>query len=126
MKILTLCILALSVGISAQAQSTTASLNITFTDVQSVKFDEVSSQQDLAPAVHDGSKNTPLQMLSRSTSQVKRIDSKSAEYEKLYKELSVTLGSAAIYANAPVPAVKRSLRGKEASPSHIIYQVDPR
>lgn len=125
MKLIILCILALCVGIAAQAQSTTASLNITLTDVQSVKFGEVS-QQDLAPAVHDGSGNGLFQMLSSATSQVKRIHSESAEYEKLYKELSATLGSAATYASAPVSSGTRSLKEKQASPSHIIYQVNPR
>jgi hypothetical protein len=123
MKILILCVLALFVGIAAQAQSTTANLNIILTDVQSVKFGSVS-QQDLAPELQQRSSANTLLVLSHSTSQVKRIDSKSAEYEKLYKELSSKLGSAAAYAGMS-QAVKGS-KQKGTTFSHIVYQVDPR
>ncbi len=124
MKILILCVLTLFIGTTAQAQSNTASLNIILTDVQSVKFGDVSAQ-DLAPGSRQSSSNNTLQMLSRSTSQVKRIHSKSAEYEKLYRELSSKLGSEATYASL-IPAAKGSSKGKGTMPSHIVYQVDPR
>lgn len=123
MKILILCVLALFVGIAAQAQSTTANLNIILTDVQSVKFGSVS-QQDLAPELQQRSSANTLQVLSHSTSQVKRIHSKSAEYEKLYKELSSKLGSAAAYAG--VSQAAKGSKQKGATFSHIVYQVDPR
>ncbi len=126
MKIIILCILALSIGIVAKAQSATANLNITLTDVQSVKFGEVS-QEEAAPAAQENAPNSDLKVLSRSTSQVKKIHSKTEEYEKLYKELSSKLGSAAIYTAAAVaPVAKRSSQGSPPVLSHIIYQVDPR
>ena len=131
MKTIIVCILTLSIGIVAKAQSTTASLNITITDVQSVKFDG-SSLGEAVPVNEEIAKNGTLQVLSRSTSQIRKINSKTSEYARLYKEIySDTAVNASSSANPNVNRVAMNRTnpkglGPQNNSNLVIYQVDPR
>jgi len=115
----------------AKAQSSTASLNITLTDVQSVTFNNLALNEVVSEN-QGNPQSGPLQMLSQSTSQVKKIASNHSEYQRLYKEFysdktavgsrSLEKGSYRIVAtNTP------NSRAKNMDASNlVIYQIDPR
>lgn len=131
MKAIILCIFALFLVNVTKAQSTTASLNITLTDIQSVTFNTLASS-DIVPANQGKSQNGTLQVLSHSTSQIKKISSKNSEYDKLYKEFYS--GAAAAASGSSQKGSYRvavnntpSSRTKTLNTSNlIIYQIDPR
>ncbi len=130
MKAIILCILTLFIGLVSQAQSTTASLNITLTDVQSVTFSSVALAEVSSPN-QDASKNGSLQLLSHSTSQIKKISSQNSEYKKLYKEFySTTTASQFSGKNVYAAATNSSSPPKSAKNKNtsnlVIYQIDPR
>ncbi len=128
MRAVILCIFALFIGSVSKAQSTTVSLNITLTDVQSVTFGTVVLDE-LTP---EGSKNGTLQVLSHSTSQIRKINSKDSEYERLYKQFysgKTAFTSASSDKDIYGMAVNSTLPPK--SPENynknlVIYQIDPR
>ncbi|MES3018365.1 MAG: hypothetical protein V4721_11320 [Bacteroidota bacterium] len=130
MKAIILCVLTLFIGLVSQAQSTTASLNITLTDVQSVTFSSVALAEASSPN-QDASKNGSLQLLSHSTSQIKKISSQNSEYERLYKEFySTTTASQFSDKNVYAAATNSSSPPKSAKNKNtsnlVIYQIDPR
>ncbi len=131
MKTIILCILKLSIGLVVKAQSNTASLNITLTDVQSIKFD--SPSLDESAAVKENiTKNENLQVLNRSTAQIRKISSETSEYARLYKEIysgSAVSNSSSSNGNVYTMAVNRTDRKTSAlqkKSNLVIYQVDPR
>jgi parvulin-like peptidyl-prolyl isomerase len=130
MRTIILFVLTLFAGFAAQAQSTTASLNITLTDVQSVTFG-IAALDGSALASHERPKDSNLQVLSRSTSQIKQINSQNSEYEKLYKEFYSGLRSIiSTFAESDVQQIAGSNAISKPPGSKIsnlvIYQIDPR
>lgn len=129
MKFILICFSMLLFGFVSQAQSRTAFLNITLTDLQSVSL--MNPALNKISETRDGSQKGPLQILRSSSSQVKQIDSKTLEYEKLYKEFysdeaakSTSSGTENIYKLAATRPNK--LLPNQNTSYLVIYQVDPR
>lgn len=121
MKSILLCISMLLIGIAARAQSNTASLNITLTDVQSVTFSS-TALIDITPDSKEISQNGAHKVLSRSTSQIKKISSANSEYERLFKEFY-----AGRVTNGLAVNTSSTKRSKTSNTSNlVIFQIDPR
>ncbi len=128
MKLILICFSMLLFGFVSQAQSHTAFLNITLTDLQSVSLMNPANKTS---ETRDDSQRGPLQILRSSSSQVKQIDSKTLEYEKLYREFysyeaakSTSSGNANIYKLAATRPTK--LLPNQNTSYLVVYQVDPR
>jgi len=130
MKTIILCILTLFIGLVSRAQSNTASLNVILTDIQSVTFSSATLIE--ASRANQPAQTGTLQVLSRSTSQIKKINSNTAEYTRLYKEFySGSAGKFASSSNAiayRADADRSNPRksGSKTNSSLVIYQIDPR
>lgn len=131
MRTVLLSITLLLFALVSQAQTTTASLKITLTDVQSVTFSSAALREEAAGTKLE-SKNEELHVLSSSTSQIKKISSGNSEYENLYNEFysdkvsgypssSTKIQSIALNNSSP----GRNLKSGNIS-KLVIYQVDPR
>lgn len=131
MKTIILCILALFIGIISKAQSNTSSLGITLTDVQSVTFSSLPFNE-VAPVTQRISQNGTLQVLSQSTSQVKKINSNTSEYARLYKEFYSDAAGNVLSSNNPnvysavVHRANPKIKGQANNFNLVIYQIDPR
>lgn len=130
MRTVLLSITLLLFALVSQAQTTTASLNITLTDVQSVTFSSALRVEVAGTKLE--SKNEELHVLSSSTSQIKKISSGNSEYENLYNEFysdkvsgypSSSTKNQSIALNNSSPG--RNLKSRNIS-KLVIYQVDPR
>ncbi len=130
MRAIILCIFALFLVTASKAQSATASLNITLTDVQSVTFSSIISDE-IATSDKYNSQTGNLQILSQSTSQIKKIGSKTSEHERLYKEFysdKNAVVTSLSRTNTLSAGVSNSLpKSKISNPANlVIYQIDPR
>jgi len=131
MRTIIFCILALFISIVSKAQSNTASLGITLTDIQSVKFSNVPLNE-IAPVTKKASQNGTLQLLSHSTSQIKKISSNASEYARLYKEFYSDAGDNVSSSNnqnvysAVVNRANPKITGQANNFNLVIYQIDPR
>lgn len=130
MRAIILCIFALFLVTASKAQSATASLNITLTDVQSVTFSSIISDE-IATSDKYNSQTGNLQILSQSTSQIKKIGSKTSEHERLYKEFysdKNAVVTSLSRTNTLTAGVSNSLpKSKISNPANlVIYQIDPR
>lgn len=130
MRTVLLSITLLLFALVSQAQTTTASLNITLTDVQSVTFSSALRVEVAGTKLE--SKNEELHVLNSSTSQIKKISSGNSEYENLYNEFysdkvsgypssSTKNQSIALNNSSPGSYLKSGNISKL-----VIYQVDPR
>ena len=122
MRLFVLCISLLFISFVSQAQTTTASLNITLTDVQSVTFGSAAFNE-LNPDKKEVSQVVALKILSNSTSQIRKISSTNSEYEKLYKEFYAGKANNTLAVNSTSSTTKP--RGSKSS-NLVIYQIDPR
>ncbi|WP_411272883.1 hypothetical protein [Daejeonella sp.] len=130
MRSILLCITLLLFGLLSKAQTNMPSLNITLTDVQSVTFNNSSSNQ-AAVANSQIIQNAGLNVFSSSTSQIKKISSENSEYERLYKEFyaeksnigqSFSTDIYSVALNSPSGKIRKSAK----TPNLVIYQIDPR
>lgn len=113
-------------GTAASAQTSTASLNIMLSDVQSVKLSDKTIAETISGKA-EITDNSPLQILSRATAQVKKMFVKTADYERLAKEFRKNFSK---YSQSTLLADNRS-NGSSFQPNdnetlHLVYQVDPR
>lgn len=132
MKSILLCITFLLFGLVSRAQTNIASLNITLTDVQSVTFSN-AVLNEVAPEGKQLSQSAGLNILSSSTSQIRKISSKNSEYEKLFKEfqsnkaLTGVSNSNTNFYDPALNTVSYAKRPKNQNTSNlVIYQIDPR
>lgn len=130
MRTVLLSITLLLFALVSQAQTTTASLNITLTDVQSVTFSSALRVEVAGTKLE--SKNEELHVLNSSTSQIKKISSGNSEYENLYNEFysdKVSGYPSSSTKNQSI-ALNNSSSGRNLKSGNIsklvIYQVDPR
>lgn len=131
MKLFLICFSLLLSGLVSQAQTQTASLNIILTDLQSVKYGNVSAEH-VTPDKRDNDHSASLQILNSSTSQIKQIDSKNSEYERLYKEFYSEESTHPLMDNSNSYKLTASrLPSSKVLPDQpktnlVIYQIDPR
>ncbi|SDM86820.1 hypothetical protein SAMN05421813_12641 [Daejeonella rubra] len=113
-----------------QAQSASASISITFTDIQSVKFIDLPEQAKADPSKGKSAKKT-IVLLHPATSQVRQFDSLTENMENLIQELPTTSKKQASYFFASTNSksaeltADRSKKTKTSVPL-IVYQIDPR
>ena len=132
MRSILLCITLLFFGLVSEGQTNVASLNITLTDVQSVTFSN-AALNEVAPDGKQLSRNAGLNVLTGSTSQIKKISSKNSEYERLYKEFyteKAHIGQSSSSKNNYSLAVNSASSTKKPKSQNttnlVIYQIDPR
>jgi hypothetical protein len=113
----------------SQAQSKTAFLTITLTDLQSVLLSPTS---DKLPDTGAKNQEGLLQILRPTSSQVKQINSKTLEYEKLYNEFysgeaakSSSSGDANVYKLAANQSLSSKVLPNQNTSYLVIYQIDP-
>ena len=128
MRLLIITVLTLFLGVAAKAQTAVANLNITLTDVQTVRIPEFAADVS-TQKVQD---NSAVEMLSPATSQVKVYSSHNSDIEKLNKEFYTgnSRNSSIItyasnnsrYSKGQTPHNK----GVRTAPQLLVYQIDPR
>jgi hypothetical protein len=113
-----------------QAQTATASLNITFTDIQSVKIIDLPDQAKADPSKRKPGKNVVI-LMNPVTSQVRQFDSLTDNMDLFFQELqtaSKLQGSDFIAtANTKNTELLADLNKKsKTSIPLVVYQIDPR
>jgi len=113
-----------------QAQSASASISITFTDIQSVKFIDLPEQAKADPSKGKLVKKT-IVLLHPATSQVRQFDSLTDNMQSLLQELQTTSKEQGSYFFASTNSKSAELiedRSKKTKTSVplIVYQIDPR
>lgn len=128
MRILIITVLTMFLGVAAKAQTAVANLNITLTDVQTVRISEFAEDINTQKAQD----NKAVDMLNPSTSQVKVYSSNNSDIEKLNKEFYTSINrnsSINTYAsNNSKNSNRKNSINKDfiSSPQLIVYQIDPR
>jgi len=113
-----------------QAQTATASLNITFTDIQSVKIIDLPDQAKADPSKRKPGKKVVI-LMNPVTSQVRQFDSLTDNMDLFFQELqtaSKLQGSDFIAtANTKNTELLADLNKKsKTSIPLVVYQIDPR
>jgi hypothetical protein len=113
-----------------QAQSASAFISITFTDIQSVKFIDISQQAKAYPSSKKSSKEI-IVLLHPESSQVRQFDSLTDNMDLFFQELqtaSKLQGSDFIAtANTRNTELLADLNKKsKTSIPLVVYQIDPR
>ena len=113
-----------------QAQTATASISITFTDIQSVKIIDLPDQAKADPSKRKPGKKTII-ILRPEASQVRQFNSLTDNMQILFQELeaSTKIQNSDFYASSSSnnTGIATDLSKKTKNPVPlVVYQIDPR
>lgn len=130
MKVLLSLILFILIALEIKAQSGYASINITFTDIHSIK---IAANESVAISLDKSNNPTTVKnilIFSTKGSQIRKFNSKTDKTEVLYLDTQPIPGmdsSEKFYAgNSKSIRSIQSLNKSMASNPLIVYQIDPR
>ena len=131
MRLLIIIVLGMFLSLEVNAQTSTASLYITLTDIQSVKIPETNTNEEGQQNFVADSSN-PVQLLSPAASQIKKYDSHTSDISKLNREFysgenrhsSVHMYAANNHSASARQSARAGNRNMQAQ--LIVYQIDPR